>query len=216
VAIAFHKLSFRSGKSAKGFTMIEILVTSLILSIGLLGIASLQTLALSGSLDSAQRGKAIWLDQELLERLKANLASAVLHNGLVAAVSQEHSAIRNDYVDVSQCTGAPLKYCSDWASGSGSKENGEFCSSRELAAFDQWEVACGYSYNERVVDHDPDRVKTNIVDFMGESTLTLECVDGNATDADDCSRHSDFIVTATWNGKGEGIREQRLEFTVRP
>ena len=215
MAIALHKSNSKNGKSTKGFTMIEILVTSLILSIGLLGIASLQSLALSGSLDSAQRGKAVWLDQELLERVRSNLASAVMQNGLIANVSQAHSTIRESYTVGGQCSSSPAKYCSDWASAS-AKENGEYCNSAEMAAFDQWEVACGYSYGDRVISHNPDRVKTNIVDFMGESSVTLECVDGDTTDADACSRHSDFKVTTSWNGKGKGIREQRLEFTARP
>jgi type IV pilus assembly protein PilV len=216
VAIAPHKSHYTPNK---GFTLIETLVTSLILSIGLLGIASLQSLALSGSLDSGQRGKAVWLDQDLLERVRTNLGGAVMRHGLVQTLGGEngiHSQIRRDYTTQTACSVSPAKYCSDWASESGQKINGEFCAPAELVAFDLWEVACGYSYSERVVQHDPDRVKTNIVDFMGESSVTLECNDSNTTDADSCSRHSDFVITTRWNGQGEGIREQQLQFTARP
>ncbi len=216
MATVLRKSHSNYPKYNKGFTLIETLVTSLILSVGLLGIASLQSLALSGSMDSGQRGKAVWLDQELLERVRTNLSAAVMKDGLTKQVSPIQSSIREDYISGTACAVAPDKYCSDWASDSGAKQNGSYCTATELAAFDLWEVACGYSYSERVISKNPNRVKTNVVDFMGDSSVTLICVDGNVSDADACSRHSDFVVTTNWNGKGKGIREQKLEFSARP
>ena len=56
----------------KGFTLIEVLVTMLIFTIGLLGLAGLQLKALQGSTDSMQRSHATWVINDLADRIYAN------------------------------------------------------------------------------------------------------------------------------------------------
>jgi type IV pilus assembly protein PilV len=55
-----------------GFGLIEVLVALLILSIGLLGMASLQTLSLQQTTGSQARTQAILLAEDLVERIRAN------------------------------------------------------------------------------------------------------------------------------------------------
>ncbi|MHB1141383.1 MAG: type IV pilus modification protein PilV [Sulfuricaulis sp.] len=57
---------------ARGFTMVEVLVSMLILAIGLLGLAGLQASGLRYSGNSALRTQALLLSQDISERMRAN------------------------------------------------------------------------------------------------------------------------------------------------
>lgn len=63
------------GQKAKGFTLIEILVASIILAIGLLGLASMQTLALKDNQDAFFYAQASSLAYEMSDRIKVNAAA---------------------------------------------------------------------------------------------------------------------------------------------
>ncbi|MCQ4347664.1 type IV pilus modification protein PilV [Pseudomonas stutzeri] len=67
--------SSRGGAQA-GFSLIEILVTLLILAIGLLGLAGLQTRMLTTELESFQRSQALVLAQDMVNRINANRVAA--------------------------------------------------------------------------------------------------------------------------------------------
>lgn len=59
-------------RQQKGFGLIEILVALLILAIGLLGMASLQTTSLQQTTGSQTRTQAILLADDIVERIRAN------------------------------------------------------------------------------------------------------------------------------------------------
>ena len=59
-----------------GTTMIEVLVTIVILSVGLLGIAALQAKTQMGSIESYQRAQAIILVGDMVARINGNPANA--------------------------------------------------------------------------------------------------------------------------------------------
>jgi type IV pilus assembly protein PilV len=61
----------------QGVTLIEILVTIVIVTIGLLGLAGLQARIQTAELESYQRVQAIILLQEMVDRLKANRNEAI-------------------------------------------------------------------------------------------------------------------------------------------
>ena len=61
---------------ARGFTMIEILVTLVILMIGLLGIAGLMAQGQRASFEAYQRQQALMLANDMAERIKSNRAGA--------------------------------------------------------------------------------------------------------------------------------------------
>jgi type IV pilus assembly protein PilV len=67
-ASAFNKQS--------GATLIEILVSVLILSFGLLGMAALQTRALQGNQSSVQRSQAIMLSQYMMDAMRVDRENA--------------------------------------------------------------------------------------------------------------------------------------------
>lgn len=59
-----------------GFTLLEILVAMLVLSIGLLGLAGLMTTSMRDNLSAAHRTQATWLAYDMIDRMRANRASA--------------------------------------------------------------------------------------------------------------------------------------------
>ena len=63
---------FSSNRKVKGFTLLEILVTLVILAIGLLGVASLQLNALRFSHSAYMRTQASLLAYDMADRMRAN------------------------------------------------------------------------------------------------------------------------------------------------
>jgi type IV pilus assembly protein PilV len=59
----------------KGFSLIEALVAFLILSVGMLGIASLQTMSLKSGHSAAMRTVAVMKVEEILESMRSNPAA---------------------------------------------------------------------------------------------------------------------------------------------
>ncbi len=60
----------------RGATLIEVLVAIVVLAIGLLGTAALQTRAQQAELDSYQRSQALILAQDMVNRIRANWRAA--------------------------------------------------------------------------------------------------------------------------------------------
>jgi type IV pilus assembly protein PilV len=61
-----------AGHSMRGFTLLEVLVAMLVLSIGLLGLAGLMASSLKNSHSAYQRTQATWLVYDALDRMRAN------------------------------------------------------------------------------------------------------------------------------------------------
>ena len=60
----------------EGFSLIEVLVTIMILMVGLLGLAALQTNATVAEMEAYQRSQALVLAQDLADRISANKGKA--------------------------------------------------------------------------------------------------------------------------------------------
>jgi type IV pilus assembly protein PilV len=66
-----------SGKNlARGFTLVEALVTLLVLSIGLLGVAAMQLASLRSNHSASLRSQATLLAYEIVDRMRANRNAA--------------------------------------------------------------------------------------------------------------------------------------------
>ena len=83
----FHKLHKTPGTSA-GFTLMEVLVTIVILSIGLLGVAGLQLNSLRGNQNALESSVAVTLAAEAADRIRANLPG--VRNQNTGAADQNH------------------------------------------------------------------------------------------------------------------------------
>ncbi len=66
-----------SPRRQRGASLIEILVATLVLSLGMLGLAGMHLRSLRASLSSAQRTQAVFLSQYLLELIRVDRASAL-------------------------------------------------------------------------------------------------------------------------------------------
>jgi type IV pilus assembly protein PilV len=61
-----------AGHRMQGFTLLEVLVAMVVLSIGLLGLAGLMASSLKNSHSAYQRTQATWLAYDALDRMRAN------------------------------------------------------------------------------------------------------------------------------------------------
>lgn len=95
-------------KGAAGFSLIEVLVTLLILMTGLLGLAGLQGRALSSQLESYQRSQALILIKDMEDRLNANRANAASY------ITNPTSPLGVGYPSCTGTTTATRDLC-DWS-----------------------------------------------------------------------------------------------------
>src|SRR6185312_13754893 len=100
-----------------GFTMIEVLVTFVILVIGLLGLIGLQARGQQAELESYQRGQALVLLQDIIDRMNANRLES--KNGAYVTTSLTPAYVGNGPTsptalsDCSLLTGAQRDLC-EW------------------------------------------------------------------------------------------------------
>ncbi len=120
-----HQTTRRQG----GMTLIEVLTSMLILSVGVLGMISVQSSAMRFLQSSHSQGDAAMLVNDLADRMRANQAIATSDN---AYVHQFGSSIVDDEQEAGQDTGNDTN-AKDCAS--------DTCNSAEMAAFDleQWQ-----------------------------------------------------------------------------
>lgn len=107
----------------KGITMIEVLVTLLVTTVGLLGLAALQLKALQATADSGQRSQAVWLMQDLIESMRAN-----------------PKATDANYRQAVTCSNTPAQ-CAPTPGNTSTIE----CSAEQMAYFNLWESQCSYA-----------------------------------------------------------------------
>jgi type IV pilus assembly protein PilV len=69
-----HTLTQRRG--ASGFTMLEVLISIIVIAFGLLGVAGLQAFALKNSQSASMRSVATVLATDMIDRIKANSKGA--------------------------------------------------------------------------------------------------------------------------------------------
>lgn len=172
-----HFISFQA---SAGVGMIEVLITLFILSIGLLGVASLQFVSAFSNADALNRSQSVMVAQQLSERLRANAVMSQVGDGLV---------VNNSYFDENlynfenlACPDSRKPYacfCLELpADIPNCRDN--TCSAAEIAAFDAYETSCA-------------AVATNPT-----VTVELNCADNNAADADACSTGSRQTIILSW------------------
>lgn len=79
-------------KRQRGFALLEVLIAVVVLAIGLLGMAALQSSALRNNQSSLERTQAVILSYSILEAMRANLTAARQGNYNMAATSTVPSA----------------------------------------------------------------------------------------------------------------------------
>ena len=104
-----------------GFSLIEIMVAALVLSIGILGVASLQIIGMKGTHQSSMKQQAMAIVQTLTERMHSNKQGVAAGNYVVLDSSTFD--------------------CDDLPSCSGSSST---CTVAEIATVDLHNLICGY------------------------------------------------------------------------
>lgn len=95
-----------------GFSLLELLVTLVILSIGLLGLGLMQTTGLGLTKSAYARTQAMMLASDIADRIRANEGAAASYVGTSASTIVEPTCIANN-----PCSGAQLAASdlSDWS-----------------------------------------------------------------------------------------------------
>ena len=95
-------------KNAKGFSLLEVLIALIVLSIGLLGIAGLQVTSKQTNFDAIQRTTATMLAQDIIERMRANPDQlAAYHNAGVGFTFTPASGITTAVTNCATATCTP-------------------------------------------------------------------------------------------------------------
>jgi type IV pilus assembly protein PilV len=81
----------RNHPSAKGFTLIEVLIALVIMAIGLLGMASLTMISLQSSQGAYLRSQATLLAYDIAERMRANHDQAITSNAYTLTTTSSTS-----------------------------------------------------------------------------------------------------------------------------
>jgi type IV pilus assembly protein PilV len=77
-----NKVTYSASSGTRGFTLIEVLVSVLVLSIGLLGLASLQATSLRFNNDSSAQTQATYLANDMADRMRANASQVAAYPNL--------------------------------------------------------------------------------------------------------------------------------------
>ena len=99
----------RPPKSVTGFTMIEVLVTLVVLALGLMGVIGLQARGQQAELESYQRGQALVLLQDMVDRMNTNRTDTFAGNYVTASAVGGGGALTS----CTALTGSAYDLC-DW------------------------------------------------------------------------------------------------------
>jgi type IV pilus modification protein PilV len=102
-----HRQRFSSSRAlASGVSLIEVLVSVVVLSIGLLGVAAMQSIALRGGQSSLESSQAIIQTSAILEAMRANRLNAVAYNtaGMICVTPAAGGTLAQD--DISNWIGS--------------------------------------------------------------------------------------------------------------
>lgn len=94
-------------RQVSGFTLIEILVTVLILSLGLLGVAGMQLRATTHEFESYQRGQALALARDMETRIRSSrgIVAGYVDNAVSSVDGSRYFGVNGaDYTTAGLCT----------------------------------------------------------------------------------------------------------------
>lgn len=166
--------SYGRRRKNQGFTMIEVLVSVVIFSIGLIGVARLQVVAKQSNYDAVQRVTATTIAQDLISRMRANssaLSTYVENDGALQIVYNDAMATPNP-----TCTGAST------------------CTDQQLATKDLWDI------KQDMLGIAEQDSNGNAVGGISTPTLCISAVDDAGNVLDD-GGSGIYTVAIAWRGK---------------
>lgn len=145
-----------------GFSLLEVLIATLVLSVGLLGLAGLQIAGMKTTHNSYQIQQATWLVNDLVERMRLNRTGALAGN------------YNGTYNDTTACGATPT--CATATA----------CTALEMASLDLHQVRCGSGTADGIRNNFVNSVLTVGCDAAGcntRMTVTLVWDERNASRA---------------------------------
>ncbi|NOZ54570.1 MAG: type IV pilus modification protein PilV [Gammaproteobacteria bacterium] len=186
--------------------MIEMLVTVVILSIGLLGMAAMQLTGLRSTNSATYRTQATLFANDIVERIRAN--TNAVDNNLFMAVDSTANI---------DCNTLPSPYCAEFINASNEVIIAETCNSAQMAAYDLNVWFCGVaSMGNRA---------GGASRGLPQATATITCIDTDpplGPDADPCTNRSPHTIAVSWievNPEQSGANttiEQNVSLTIQP
>ncbi|MGK0498552.1 MAG: type IV pilus assembly protein PilV [Oceanicoccus sp.] len=184
--------NMRNKLQQRGLTLIEVMITLVIMSVGLLGLAGLQSTSIKDGLDIGQRSQATWLANEIAERMRANNTDPMSYDAAGANVA------------IASCSATPARDCTSSS-----------CNTSQMAAFDIWEVVCGTQTTD-VLSNAGDSISLTTLDISCSSGL---CNNNGFSDFDitlswtaKTVDNSQLLTTAAKTAN----QTRRITITLRP
>ncbi len=161
-------------KSMQGLSLIEVLVTVVILSLGILGTSALQITALKGTDSAHYRTVATFMANEMAERIRMNLA------GVQLGAYETDPAVP---ITCNQLSSDTLN-C-----------NGDACTASQLATFDKTQVVCGHT--RKTGTSWKSAKKSGVENTLPNGSLAISC--GSVS----CGSNVDHVITVSWNERAD-------------
>ena len=114
---------------SSGFSLIEVAVTIAITAIGLLGLSSLQLQSMRATQDTGSRSQAIWMTNEIINRMRANEMGLSFY---VTNGEKSCDELRSG-----------VKMCSAYHNGNARVAADNNCNAQDMAKYDLYDVMCG-------------------------------------------------------------------------
>jgi len=100
-------------RHSRGFTLMEVLIAILVLSLGLLGLAALQSIGFKFNQDSFERTQATLLAYDIIDRIRANPvardAASNNYNNIAISTTTADYTLPSDKYCLSGCTAAEMR-----------------------------------------------------------------------------------------------------------
>ncbi len=139
-----------------GFSLIEIMVAALVLSIGILGVVSLQVIGLKGTQHSYMKQQAMSVVQNLTERMRSNKIGVFLGH---------YQTTDNSNVD---CAAVALNCSTSTAN----------CSAENIAEVDLHNLVCGYKVGAGSRTNGIRNIAADDISTFIDGKLSVACSDG--------------------------------------
>jgi type IV pilus assembly protein PilV len=174
-------LNNHATKKSKGLTLIEVLVTIVITSIGLMGLLSLQMQALKATQDAGNYSHATWILNDLASRIRANRNASFSYTTAINCPADPATVL-------------PAVVCSNYATGS-NRVGSAVCTGPELAAWDLFEVACGMPRDNFNINGNPTDALPSNPGMPQGPILLVTCGVPNCTNGDP------LMLSLTWSAR---------------
>ena len=196
-----------SKRGCSGFSMIEVLVTTVILALGILGTSALQLMGLKGTDAAHYRTVATFLANDMAERIRMN-----------PPIDDAATGDKNDMYETD--TSTPIS-CSPIATDT-LNCNSVTCSPSQLAIFDQTMLTCGHVTKNSILDTwstaERDKWneanKTGVKDSLPNGSLTIDC------GLNSCGEGVIHNITVAWTERadtvGQSVTSSNIVISILP